>query len=326
MLARLVTAACLALAIGAPTASATVREGGIADEIRSGSFGEGTSGLVDVARVDARYDDEAGTVSVAFTLVHSLREHLNFTSAFTASVAQTDVAGACRAATANADLELTGRFVSSFSAGSGSFELATANVSGVGIPFSGAVADVSSDGKLFTMTAVGAPLTHRDYRCLTNLRHDMSFADVDQPPVADEISPFFFTGVFGAPPGGGVAGEQTTSPPKAAISGQPVTLRGRTVIVPVTCPGTGADVYTGVVRLRTAGRVLVGSRRRMVSLASRRFGCEAGDRLPFHLKLSRRDTRIVARLGRVRVRASVVLRDEAGRVGRSAVTFTLRSG
>ena len=61
---------------------------------------------MDVERVDARYDDEAGTVSVAFRLVHSLREHSNFTSTFRASVAQTDVAAACRPAAVTADLEL----------------------------------------------------------------------------------------------------------------------------------------------------------------------------------------------------------------------------
>jgi hypothetical protein len=81
-----------------------------------------------------------------------------------------------------------------------------------------------------------------------------------------------------------------------------------------------------MLRLRTLSRVWVGSSKRRLELGSHRIGCDGAEVLRVPVRLSARNARIVRHLHRLRVGATVLLRDERGRLGRATARFTLRSG
>jgi len=80
----------------------------------------------------------------------------------------------------------------------------------------------------------------------------------------------------------------------------------------------------GSLTLRTVNRYGGGSRRRTVSLGRATFRGVAGSRSSLRIQISRGNSAFVRRLGRVRVRVTVVLTDTAGNRATRSVTFTLR--
>ena len=86
--------------------------------------------------------------------------------------------------------------------------------------------------------------------------------------------------------------------------------------------GEQAGPCTGRVTLRSVAMVRVSQRRR-VMLGSKRFRIAAGSRGVVAVKLSGRHRRLVARRGRLRVRATVNARDQLGNLTVTSRRFSL---
>ena len=89
--------------------------------------------------------------------------------------------------------------------------------------------------------------------------------------------------------------------------------------VRVSCPDS---VVTGTVRATTTRRPRGGRRLR---LGARAFECQTRGTRTVNIRLSRRDERVLRRLGRTRVRVTVLSRDEGGNTVTSRATLALAS-
>jgi hypothetical protein len=112
--------------------------------------------------------------------------------------------------------------------------------------------------------------------------------------------------------------------PRMSLSGRVVRLtrRGFARLRMRCLTGEQAGPCAGRVTLRSATRVRVSQRRR-ITLGSRRFRIAAGSRGVVAVKLSRRRRRLVARRGRLRVRATVNARDQLGNLTVMSRRFAL---
>ncbi len=109
------------------------------------------------------------------------------------------------------------------------------------------------------------------------------------------------------------------TPPDVKINSRAVRV-GSNVPVLLSCPASEPDACEGSVALKTSGKVRVSkarvakrkARRRKVRLGSRSFVIVAGRSAVVRVRLSRSNRRLLRRLHRVRVRATVKVRDRAG--------------
>jgi hypothetical protein len=115
-----------------------------------------------------------------------------------------------------------------------------------------------------------------------------------------------------------------TTGPRMTLSGRTVRLtrRGFARLRMRCLAGEQAGPCAGRVTLRSVARVRVSQRRR-VTLGSKRFRIAAGSRGMVAVKLSRRHRRLVARRGRLRVRATVNARDQLGNLTVTSRRFSL---
>lgn len=100
--------------------------------------------------------------------------------------------------------------------------------------------------------------------------------------------------------------------PRLLLAGRVVRLSRRGIArLRIGCLGEQDETCTGRVVL-TAARRASASQRRRVRIGRKRFAVEAGRMAVVRVKVSRRGRRVVARRGRLRVRAVVGARDPAG--------------
>lgn len=101
--------------------------------------------------------------------------------------------------------------------------------------------------------------------------------------------------------------------PNVRISRRAVRLsRSGVVGVRLSCPGSLSVPCAARLRLRTAGKVRAGGRRRRIALGSRRYKITPGKTRTVRVRLSASNRRLVRKLKRVRVSARSV---EAGQFG-----------
>ena len=88
--------------------------------------------------------------------------------------------------------------------------------------------------------------------------------------------------------------------------------------------GPVAEDTTGVLALKTAGKIRVRSRRRVVFLGSNSFQALKGQTAGVRFSLSKANRSILRKAGRLRVQANVTLRDARGNATVKTFVFTLR--
>jgi hypothetical protein len=119
-----------------------------------------------------------------------------------------------------------------------------------------------------------------------------------------------------------------TTAPDLVISDQRVTMSGGVAKVKLTCPGREiSGPCEGTLKLKTATRVKVGSRRRKVALGTADFSIPSGEADRAKIHLSRQSRRLVNALDKVRVKAAATVADALGnerRVGRGIVLVAPR--
>jgi hypothetical protein len=140
-----------------------------------------------------------------------------------------------------------------------------------------------------------------------------------------------------APPSGGASQPLPVSPPPATGSspppagagprlglGSPRLRRPATALITISCP-QDAGRCSGSVTLfsRASTRSRIKALRRERRLGARRFTLDGGRTQTLEITLGRRDRGLLARAGRMRVRAFAVTQDSAGRRGVRTVSGTL---
>jgi hypothetical protein len=120
-----------------------------------------------------------------------------------------------------------------------------------------------------------------------------------------------------------------SSPPPGAAAprlglGRPRLRRPATALVTIACPQE-AGSCSGRLTLfsRASKRSRIKELRREHRLGERRFTLDGGRTQTLEISLRRRDSSLLARAGRMRVRAVAVTRDAAGRTGTRTVNGTL---
>jgi Ca2+-binding RTX toxin-like protein len=170
---------------------------------------------------------------------------------------------------------------------------------------------------------------------------------------ADVVEPDCETVIGPTPaPGPGGAGSGTPTGPgipagpgvlvTVSIAGGTFTVSQNGVVsLPIACP-SGSGGCQGLVQLLTASGVPVvvtraaleraeqsqrrpRVKRRIVKLGRARFSLKAGERRRVRIRLSKKNLRLVRKLGRVRVRARAVVRDSAGNTKTSTRLMTLKA-
>jgi hypothetical protein len=148
--------------------------------------------------------------------------------------------------------------------------------------------------------------------------------DDDEPPAA------------GAPAaGGGAPGATGPSSPGASRPGAgsprlgmtaPRLRRPATVLVTLSCPASAGRCHGRLTLFSLANRrSRIRALRSERTLLRRRFALGGGASTTLRVPLRRTDRRLLARAGRIRVRAYAVVEDAAGRAGVRTVTGTLIS-
>ncbi|HEX8101755.1 MAG TPA: MXAN_6640 family putative metalloprotease [Solirubrobacteraceae bacterium] len=89
--------------------------------------------------------------------------------------------------------------------------------------------------------------------------------------------------------------------------------------------GPVSEAVRGVVSLRTAARVKVGGRRRVLVFGSRTFRALAGGRTTAKIRLGRTARRLLGARRKLRLTATVTARDAAGNLTTKTYRFTLRA-
>jgi len=126
-----------------------------------------------------------------------------------------------------------------------------------------------------------------------------------------------------APGGGGPGpgGGSPTAPARASFAGSKSSITvGRNRSFVFTFRGTPG--LTGTAGFRSVGSVEV-SRKRRVTLATKRFTVPHDGRARLRIKLSKRSFRILQR--NRRVRATITLKNTAERTGQASKTITLKA-
>jgi hypothetical protein len=118
-----------------------------------------------------------------------------------------------------------------------------------------------------------------------------------------------------------------TSGPRMKISGRRVRLTRRGVArVRIRCPASElTGLCAGKLTLKTAKRVEVGARPRIVTLGKKRVRVTRGRAVFATVKLSRQGRRVVAKLENIRVRATIRARDRVGNVATTRRSFVLEA-
>ncbi len=104
-----------------------------------------------------------------------------------------------------------------------------------------------------------------------------------------------------------VAAAGSTAPVRSAriTSSRSRATRSGLVLLWVKCPsGSGAKCH-GRVRLKTAGKVRLGKGRKVLALGSSRYAVAPGRRMPVRVRLKKSGATALAKLGRVKARATV---------------------
>ncbi len=131
-------------------------------------------------------------------------------------------------------------------------------------------------------------------------------------------------------PGGGAASPGAAPFFTVSISRRTVTLTtGGVAGVPVSCPPEAAGGCRGVITLQTARRipvvVIARKRKRIVKLGRARFDIAAGTTRRVRITLSKRNQKLLRKLRRVKVRATVRPRAGGGGGGKIERVFTLKA-
>jgi hypothetical protein len=148
---------------------------------------------------------------------------------------------------------------------------------------------------------------------------------LDNDPPSAQTSP---SGGPGQPPLAAPPSTGSSPPPGAAAPrlglGSPRLRRPATALVTIACPQE-AGSCSGRLTLfsRASKRSRIKELRRERRLGERRFTLDGGRTQTLEIRLRRRDSSLLARAGRMRVRAFAVTRDAAGRTGVRTVNGTL---
>jgi Ca2+-binding RTX toxin-like protein len=125
----------------------------------------------------------------------------------------------------------------------------------------------------------------------------------------------------GGPGSGSGSGQSPdTTSPAVTISGKTVKAKGGVITVKVKCPASEVSCR-GKVTLRTAGKV----NGKVILLGSRSFKAAGGKIATVKIKLSAKNRKLLAKLGKLRVKATVVARDAAGNVKTKTKTFVVKA-
>jgi Tol biopolymer transport system component len=162
------------------------------------------------------------------------------------------------------------------------------------------------DAEIFVMNADGSDETQLTHNAVDDFVTSWQARPTSPPPSC-------------APP-------DTTGPRVTIVRETIRASRRGAVSIRVGCPADEPAGCNGRLSLRTASRVRVTPRRRRtVTLGTASFRIPAGRTAPVTVRLSRANRRLLARLRRVRVAASVRAVDQAGHAGTARATLLLKA-
>jgi plastocyanin len=193
--------------------------------------------------------------------------------------------------------------------------------------YSLAATDATPASPSFTYTAAGGDGVYRFY---TRARdNDGNYEDA--PASAPDSTTQVQTTFPGVPPPNPLLSSPSgsdTSAPQMGIARRRIRVPSNGIVrVGLTCPASEAGGCSGTLALETRSKVRVAKvRKRKVKLGRSSFQIGGGKKKVVAIRLSRKNRRLLTRLRKVRVLATVQAQDPSGNSDTSKKTLTLTAG